>query len=234
VRLTISGVLLSVVLNQMFARAVSGKLPESGTRRAGPVDGIGFAGMIGLSPVTKVMSNVMANPKSAFAGLRELALFAGVGGGILGGKLLGWQTVCAVEIEEYPRRVLAQRQEDGVLPPFPVWGDITTFEAKVWRGAVDVVSGGFPCQDISVAGKGAGITGKRSGLWEEMARVVREVRPRFIAVENSPALASRGLHRVLGSLAQIGSDAEWGVFGAVDVGAPHRRYRMWILADTNR
>ena len=109
--------------------------------------------------------------------MNELALFAGGGGGILAGHLLGWRTVCAVEIEDYPRRVLLQRQADGLLPRFPIWDDITTFDGKPWRGKVDVVSGGFPCQDISVAGRGAGLDGERSGLWGEMARVIREVQP---------------------------------------------------------
>lgn len=166
--------------------------------------------------------------------MNELALFAGAGGGILGGHLLGWQTVCAVEIESYPASVLLARQNDGILPPFPVWHDICSFNGRPWRGIVDVVSGGFPCQDISSAGKGAGIDGKRSGLWREMFRVVCEIRPQFVFVENSPVLTSRGLGRVLGDLASIGYDAEWMVLGADDVGAPHVRKRIWILAaDSN-
>jgi len=162
--------------------------------------------------------------------MNELALFAGAGGGILGGKLLGWRTVCAVEIEPYPASVLAQRQNDGILPPFPIWDDVCTFDGRPWRGIVDVVSGGFPCQDISCAGKGAGIDGERSGLWKEMARIIGEVRPRFSLIENSPMLRTRGLSTVLKDLAEIGYDARWGVFGACDVGAPHKRDRMWILA----
>lgn len=124
--------------------------------------------------------------------MNELALFAGAGGGILGGKLLGWKTVCAVEIEEYPRNVLLARQDDGCLPPFPVWDDIRTFDGKPWSGVVDCISGGFPCQDISVCGKGAGIEGERSGLWSEMRRIISEVRPSYVFVENSPALTFRG------------------------------------------
>jgi DNA (cytosine-5)-methyltransferase 1 len=120
--------------------------------------------------------------------MNELALFAGSGGGILGGHLLGWRTVAAVEIEDYPRRVLLQRQADGLLPRFPIWDDICTFDGHPWRGKVDVISGGFPCQDISAAGKGDGLDGERSGLWTEMARLVGEVRPRFVFVENSPML----------------------------------------------
>ena len=86
----------------------------------------------------------MADEQSNDGGLRELALFAGAGGGILGGQLLGWRTVCAVEIEPYPASVLAQRQNDGLLPPFPIWDDVRTFDGHRWRGRVDVISGGFP------------------------------------------------------------------------------------------
>jgi DNA (cytosine-5)-methyltransferase 1 len=162
--------------------------------------------------------------------MNELALFAGAGGGILGGKLLGWRTVCAVEWEQYPASVLCARQNDGLLPPFPIWDDVQTFDGKPWRGIVDVVSGGFPCQDISAAGRGAGIDGERSGMWREMARIIHEVRPRYAFVENSPMLTSRGLGTVLGDLASMGFDARWGVLGAVDVGANHQRDRIWIVA----
>ena len=163
--------------------------------------------------------------------LYELALFAGAGGGILGGKLLGWQTVCAVEINDYARSILLVRQDDGCLEPFPVWDDVRTFDGRPWRGAVDVVSGGFPCQDISAANaSAAGIAGERSGLWREMARIVGEVRPRYVLVENSPMLVGRGLGLVLGDLAAMGYDARWGIVGAWNAGAPHKRDRIWILA----
>ena len=161
--------------------------------------------------------------------MNELALFAGAGGGILGGKLLGWRTVCAVEWEAYPASVLCARQNDGLLESFPIWDDIQTFDGKPWRGIVDVISGGFPCQDISAAGKGAGIDGKRSGMWGEMARVVGEVRPKYVFVENSPMLVNRGLERVIGDLTKIGYDTKWVVMGAADVGANHQRDRIWIV-----
>jgi DNA (cytosine-5)-methyltransferase 1 len=164
--------------------------------------------------------------------VNELALFAGAGGGILGGKLLGWRTVCAVERDAYAAQVLAQRQNDGILEPFPIWSDVTTFDGKPWRGIVDVISGGFPCQDISIAGSGAGIEGERSGMWKEMARIVGEVRPLYVFVENSPMLVTRGLGTVLGDLASMGFDAEWGVLSAADVGANHVRERIWILANS--
>jgi DNA (cytosine-5)-methyltransferase 1 len=172
----------------------------------------------------------MDDKSGSDGGLRELALFAGAGGGILGGKLLGWRTVCAVEWEPYAASVLAARQNDGVLPAFPIWDDVRTFDGKPWRGIVDVVSGGFPCQDISAAGTGDGLDGERSGLWREMARIVGEVRPQFVFVENSPFLVGRGLVRVLADLASLGFDAQWGVVGAGDIGAPHERERLWIVA----
>lgn len=167
--------------------------------------------------------------------MNELALFAGAGGGILGGHLLGWRTICAVEREPYAASVLMQRQNDGILPPFPIWDDVCTFDGNPWRGLVDVVSGGFPCQDISAAGNGAGIDGERSGLWREMARIIGEVRPRFVFVENSPLLISRGLAVVISDLAEMGYDAQWCCISASDTGAPHKRDRIWIVAsDTER
>jgi DNA (cytosine-5)-methyltransferase 1 len=165
--------------------------------------------------------------------MNELALFAGAGGGILGGKLLGWRTVCAVEWDAYAASVLIARQNDRVLPPFPIWDDVCSFDGRPWQGRIDVVSGGFPCQDISSAGKGAGIEGKRSGMWFQMARIIREVGPRYVFVENSPLLTRRGLNRVLGDLAAMGYDARWGVFGAHHAGAPHKRDRIWIVAHSS-
>lgn len=166
--------------------------------------------------------------------LRTLHLFAGAGGGILADLLLGHRPVGAVEIEEYPRKVLLARQRDGILPKFPIWDDVSTFDGKPWRGRVDVVCGGFPCQDISAAGSGEGLDGARSGLWMEMARIIGEVEPRHVLVENSPMLTSRGLGRVLGDLAEMGYDARWGVLGANAAGACHNRARIWIRADSMR
>jgi DNA (cytosine-5)-methyltransferase 1 len=173
--------------------------------------------------------------------LRTIHLFAGAGGGILADTLLGHTPIAAVEIERYPRKVLLQRQLDGILQPFPIWDDVTTFRAdnpdcaEFFRHAASIrdnlaICGGFPCQDISAAGRGAGITGERSGLWSEFARIVRELRPRFVFVENSPMLTLRGLGVVLGDLAEMGYNAEWCVLGAHHVGAPHKRDRIWILA----
>lgn len=162
--------------------------------------------------------------------IRELALFAGAGGGLLASVLLGFTTVCAVEIDEYCRRVILQRQSEGCLPLFPIWDDVRTFKGEEWRGTIDVVSGGFPCQDISSAGSGAGINGERSGLWKEYARIVSEVRPKAVFIENSPLLASRGLDVVIRDLASMGFNARWGVFSACSIGFPQMRKRMFILA----
>lgn len=163
--------------------------------------------------------------------LRTLHLFTGIGGGLLADLLLGHQCVCAVEIDFYCQQVLSARQKDGCLPWFPVFGDVKEFDGKPWRGLVDVIAGGFPCQDLSSAGKGAGITGSRSGLWKEMARIIGEVRPQFAFVENVPLLVKRGLVVVLGDLAEVGYDANYCILGADDVGAPHIRKRIWILGE---
>ena len=165
--------------------------------------------------------------------MNELALFAGAGGGILGGKLLGWRTVCAVERNAYAAQVLAARQNDGILRPFPIWSNVESFDGRPWNGIVDIVSGGFPCQDISAAGHGSGLDGERSGLWREMARIICEVQPRGVFVENSPILTSRGLGVILRDLAEMGFDAKWGVFSGRAAGAPIERERIFI-AGTNQ
>jgi DNA (cytosine-5)-methyltransferase 1 len=123
--------------------------------------------------------------------------------------------------------------ETDILPAFPIWDDVCTLDGTPWRGTVDVLCGGFPCQDISAAGKGAGITGERSGLWKEYARLIGEMRPRFVFAENSPLLRTRGLGVVLEDLAALGYDARWGMLGAGDVGAWHQRKRLWLLASDN-
>ena len=165
--------------------------------------------------------------------MRELALFAGAGGGLLASGLLGWSTVCAVELEPYARKVLLQRQRDGHLERFPIWNDVCTFDGNPWRGAVDVISGGFPCQDISSAGKGKGIAGERSSLIWEMLRIAEEVQPRFIFAENSSRLRTYGLGAIVATLERMGYDCAWCVLGARHVGAPHRRDRLWLLAHAN-
>lgn len=164
--------------------------------------------------------------------MNELHLFAGVGGGILGGILVGHTCVCAVEIEPYCQKILLQRQRDGILPKFPIWDDVRTFDGKPWRGKIDIVCGGFPCQDISQANPNAnGLNGSRSGLWGEMSRIIGEVRPKHALIENSPMLAIRGLNRVLGDLAGMGFNARWGVFRGDFAGVPQRRARLFVGAN---
>jgi DNA (cytosine-5)-methyltransferase 1 len=152
------------------------------------------------------------------------SLFAGIGGFDLGFERAGMRCEWQVENEPHRCRVLAKH-----WPNVRRWDDVRTFPpAGKW--SVDVICGGFPCQDISVSGKGAGIEGERSGLWAEYARIIREIRPRIVVVENSPALTVRGLKRVLGDLAAAGFDAEWGVLPACAFGAPHTRERMFVMA----
>lgn len=165
--------------------------------------------------------------------MRELALFAGGGGGILGAKLLGWRTVCAIEIDPIARGVLLDRQRDDLFPPFPIWDDVRTFDGRPWAGEIDVITAGFPCQGISLAGKGEGLEDERSGLWAHAARIIDEVGPGFILIENSGSLKGRGLRRVLGDLARMGFNAEWGTFTACAAGAPHVRRRLFLLAYAN-
>ena len=167
-------------------------------------------------------------------GLNELALFAGGGGSILAGCLLDWRTRCAVEIDAGARQIILDRQRDRVIDRFPIWDDIRTFDGKTWKGSIDIITGGFPCQDISQCWKGAGITGKRSGLWDEMSRVIGEVQPRITFIENSPLLVKRGFCRVLADLAKMGMYAQWGCFRASEAGACHQRERIFILAYSDR
>jgi DNA (cytosine-5)-methyltransferase 1 len=160
---------------------------------------------------------------------KVLDLFSGIGGFSLGFERTGgFETVAFCEIEKYPRAILAQH-----WPQVRIYNDVKTLTAQQMAadGIVpDVICGGFPCQDISLAGKGAGLEGERSGLWWEFHRLIKEIRPRWVIAENVSALRSRGLDTVLGSLAEIGYDAEWHCIPASAVGAPHRRDRIWIVA----
>lgn len=165
---------------------------------------------------------------------RELALFAGIGGSSLAGKLAGWETVCAVENDEYCRSILFRHQRNGTLPRFPIWDDVETFDPTPWTGSIDLITGGFPCQDISLANKTEagrkGLDGARSGLWREMLRIICVVRPDWVLVENVPALLSNGMGTVLADLSTLGYDAIWGVLSAGDLGYPHLRQRVWVVA----
>jgi DNA (cytosine-5)-methyltransferase 1 len=170
-------------------------------------------------------------------------LFAGAGGGILADHLLGSITLGGVEIEKYPRESLFARQADGILPGFPVWDDVETFRADNPECAKEidilrrirkqlVICGGFPCTDISIAGKGAGIDGPKSRLWKEQIRIIGEIRPKYAFVENAPRLVRKGLARVLGDFTELGYVCGWCRLGASDVGANHYRKRAWLLAES--
>lgn len=162
--------------------------------------------------------------------MNELALFAGAGGGLLASDMLGIRTVCAVERNAYAASVLAQRQNDGIFKPFPIWDDVRSFNGRDWNGHIDLVSGGFPCQDISSAGRGVGIDGSRSGLWKQFHRIISEVQPDIVFMENSPLLIRRGLAVVIGDLAEIGYDIQWLCLSAQHCGANHKRDRFWGMA----
>ena len=155
------------------------------------------------------------------------SLFSGIGGIDLGLERAGMTCKWQVEIDPWCRKVLAKH-----------WPNVRRYEDVSAVGGdtlepVDVIAGGFPCQDVSVAGQRAGIQdGNRSGLWSEFHRIIRELRPRYVFVENVPGLLTNGMGRVLGDLADIGYDAEWEVLSAADVGAPHLRKRVFIVAHT--
>ncbi len=163
--------------------------------------------------------------------MRHLDLFSGIGGFALAAWWVGWETVGFCEIEPYCRQVLRKHWPD--VPIYEDVKDVTAERLKSDGIECDILTGGFPCQDISYAGKGAGIDGKRSGLWSELARIIGEVRPRYAVLENVAALLNRGLERVTGDLAEIGYDCEWHCIPASAVGAPHRRDRIWIIAYPN-
>ena len=160
--------------------------------------------------------------------MNVLDLFSGIGGFSLGLERAGMRTVAFCEIDPFCRRVLAKH-----WPGVPCYDDVRSLTADRLRAdgiTADVICGGFPCQDISLAGKAAGIDGSRSGLWSEYARLIGEIRPLYVVVENVSALLGRGLDRVLGDLASLGYDAEWHCIPASAAGAPHIRDRVWIVA----
>ena len=165
-------------------------------------------------------------------GMNELALFAGVGGGLLASKLAGDRIVCYVEWNKYCVEVLKARIRDGYLDDAPIWDDCNTFDGHPWAGHVDCISAGFPCQPFSTAGKRLGELDPRNG-WPATIRIIGEVRPAIIKLENVPGLLSNiYIRRIFGDLAGLGYDAEWGCLSAAAVGAPHLRNRLWIIAYT--
>ena len=168
---------------------------------------------------------------------KELSLFSGAGGGLLGTKLLGWKHCGYVEFNEYCQRVIRQRIDDGVLDDAPIFGDIRAFldegYADSYKGMVDVVTGGFPCQPFSVAGKKKGEDDSRN-MWPETLAVLRAVRPRYALLENVPGLLAHPYaRRIFGDLAESGFDVKWRVLSAAECGAPHKRDRIWIYCHAN-
>ena len=163
--------------------------------------------------------------------IKILDLFSGIGGFSLGLERAGMETVAFCEIEEFPRKVLKKH-----WPDIPIYEDVRyVTKQRLDADGIrpDIICGGFPCQDISVAGNQKGITGERSGLWGELCRIISEVRPKYAIVENVTALISgeqgRWFQRVLGDLAEIGYDCEWHCISASELGAHHHRDRVWII-----
>lgn len=157
--------------------------------------------------------------------MNELALFAGAGGGLLASSLLGWKTVCAVENAPGCLKILTTRQDDGSLDLFPIWDDIRSFQGKPWRGLVDIITGGFPCQAFSTAAHGDNIRTK--DLWPQMARVIREVRSPLVFAEN---VSIKAISKAAKDCSHCGYYTQTLALSAEDVGADHRRQRYWLLA----
>jgi DNA (cytosine-5)-methyltransferase 1 len=157
--------------------------------------------------------------------MNVLDLFSGIGGFSIGLERAGMRTVAFCEIDPHARAVLQKH-----WPDVPVFTDVSTLSKDDINEQIDILAGGFPCQDISMAGLGAGLAGERSGLWFQYHRLIDEIRPRYAIIENVSALRSRGLDQVLWSLSQIGYDAEWHCIPAAALGAPHQRDRVWIVA----
>lgn len=159
--------------------------------------------------------------------LRGLSLFSGYGGIDL--ALMPWvRTICYVEIEEYAQKIIAYRMAEGGLDRAPILADVKNVEGEI--GDCDIIFGGFPCQDISVAGNGKGLAGERSGLFYEIVRLTKEIRPSFVFLENVPAIRTRGLEQVIKEFTKIGYDCRWTMLSASSVGACHKRERWFLLA----
>lgn len=164
--------------------------------------------------------------------LHTLSLFTGYGGIELGLSIVGgFRTVCYVERESYAASVIVARIQDKTLDDAPVWDDVTTFDGKPWRGKVDCITGGYPCQPFSVAGKRLGEADERY-LWNDVARVIREVEAPLVFLENVPAHLANGFERVRGELRAMGYRVEAGLFSAAEIGAPQKRQRLFVLGYT--
>ncbi len=161
-----------------------------------------------------------------------LDLFSGIGG--ITKALEEWIVpVAYCEKEPYAQSVLLSRMSKGELPRAPIWDDVQTLQKKMLP-KIEIIYGGFPCQDISCAGRGRGLEGKRSGLFFEIMRLAKEIKPKFLFLENVPAIRTRGLEIVIEKLSELGYDARWISISAAKVGAPHKRERWFLLAHANR
>lgn len=160
--------------------------------------------------------------------MKHLDLFSGIGGFALAARWMGWETIQFVEIDKFCQKVLNKN-----FPNIPIHDDIKTFDGSKYRGTIDILTGGFPCQDLSSSGTGQGISGSRSGLWHEMLRVSIECKPSVIVIENSPNLLTKGFEKVLHPLSEEGYNVEWQCLYASDVGQPHGRERVFIVAYSN-
>ena len=169
--------------------------------------------------------------------MNELSLFTGAGGGVLGTKLLGFKHRGYVEINDYCQRIIAQRIEDGILDRAPIFSDIRSFisegYAESYSGLVDVLSAGFPCQPFSLAGKRKGEDDERN-MWPETIECIRIIRPGSVLLENVPGLLAHEYGRtIFRDLAESGYIPRWRILSAAEMGAPHKRDRLWIVAHTN-
>jgi DNA (cytosine-5)-methyltransferase 1 len=165
--------------------------------------------------------------------LNGLDLFSGIGG--LAIALKEWvRPLAYCEIDQYCQGLLISRMATEDLVKAPIWDDIRSFEPFVLKGSIDIIYGGFPCQDISVAGRGEGLEGKRSGLFFEIVRLAKEIKPKFIFLENVPAITSRGGLRVVREITEMGYDCRWCVISAESIGASHVRERFFLLAHSMR
>lgn len=153
------------------------------------------------------------------------SLFSGIGGFDLAAEWMGWENTFHCEINHFCQRILKHYWPNAIS-----YEDIKSADFTVHRGTIDVLSGGFPCQDISISGQGIGIFGTRSGLWAEYYRAICEILPGCVVIENSPQLIRKGFEKVLSDLSDIGYNAEWEIISASDVGMPHIRKRLWVVA----
>jgi len=161
--------------------------------------------------------------------LNAIDLFSGYGGITLALKDYS-RPIIYCEIEKYCQGIILSRMDEGALSFAPIWDDVATLDGAKLRGLVDIIVGGFPCQDISVAGKGVGLEGERSGLFFEIVRLAEEIKPTFLFLENVAAIRTRGLDRVIEELTEVGYDCRWCMLSAADVGANHKRERWFLLA----